>query len=83
MLVDRNVRRTMGKMGQPLPEELVQDIFTCPNAGQDWHSQIIALGRERQATASKKLDDLLAEEIRDILITREATKPNMGSSWCF
>lgn len=74
--VQRDVVRTRGKFGNPLPEDLQrhEDIFTCRNAGEEWHSQIIALLREIDQTASHKLATLLESEIVEICRTRQTTK---------
>lgn len=73
MQVERNILSSSGKYGHPVPGRL-EDIFTCQYSATAWHRQVIALLQERDKTASKKIDDLLAEEIQQILITRQPTK---------
>lgn len=72
----REVAVTRGKFGQELPENLhrIVDVFSCRYAGEEWHSQIIALLREIDKTASQKLASLLQSEIVEICRTRQATK---------
>jgi len=78
--VQRDILRTKGKFGNTLPEELqhYEDIFTCRYSGEEWHSQIIALLREVDHTASQKLATLLESEIVEICRTRQTTKKLTG-----
>jgi hypothetical protein len=66
----------MGKFGNSLSKDLHrdEDIFTCRSSGEEWHSQIIALLKEIDHTASQKLALLLQSEIVEICRARQATK---------
>lgn len=77
MDVERGVLRTKGRYGI-LTEPRKEDIFTCPNAGKDWHSQIIALIREKDRTPSTLLANLYEEEIVDIRKRKKKTKDWTG-----
>jgi len=52
------------------------DKFTCPNAGQDWHDQVIAIRRLQRDTPSQTFVDLVEVEIQQIIKTRRPTKQN-------
>lgn len=67
---------TRGRFGQPYSEDQQYrvDVFTCRHAGEEWHSQIIALMREIDKTSSQKLSQLLESEIEEIRSTRKNTK---------
>lgn len=56
------------------------DVFTCPNSGHDWHTQIIKIKEEIQKTASGVLADMMQKEIDLILLSKEATK-KVTTSW--
>jgi hypothetical protein len=74
--VQRDILRTKGKFGNTLPADShrEEDVFTCRHAGEEWHSQIIALLKEIDRTASQKLASLLESEIVEICRTRQVTK---------
>lgn len=80
MEVKRNVLRTKSKYGTGLPPELVkhEDIFTCSNAGQEWHTQLIALIKEIERTPSQKIAELIQSEIQEIKEKRQPTKKLYG-----
>lgn len=48
--------------------------YECPNAGQPWHRQVIALKKLMRDTPSATIHDMLAEEVVGIIQTREPTK---------
>jgi len=50
------------------------DRFRCPNLGEDWHKQILALYHEIRKTPSNIIENLLNQEIEEILKTRKTTK---------
>jgi len=52
----------------------LHDSFWCPNAGKDWHNQVIALKEEIEKTASTKVAKLLQAELKQVRKTRKATK---------
>jgi hypothetical protein len=52
----------------------VYDRFECPHRTKDWHKQVVAIRKEAMATSSKKLEALLLDEARDILLSEQATK---------
>ncbi len=51
----------------------LHDVFTCENSGQPWHSQVIALRQEQEATRSASIKTILEDEIRQIFTTRRPT----------
>jgi hypothetical protein len=80
MDVERNVNgptswaESMGK-GKHL-----HDKFICPNSGEDWHDQLIALDKEMRKTSSSQVAALIESEIEEVRRTRVCTrKANM---WC-
>lgn len=50
------------------------DEFECPNIGEKWHEQVIALRRVVEKTPSKVLATLLQSEAEGVLKTRKETK---------
>jgi hypothetical protein len=54
------------------------DQYTCPNAGTDWHNQVIGLLKEIAKTPSQYLAEILRKEIESILKSKEATKKVTG-----
>lgn len=50
------------------------DGFSCPNAGQPWHDQLIELKEMANATPSRAIATLLIAEIAEIMQTKCPTK---------
>lgn len=50
------------------------DHFTCPHAGEEWHTQLITLKELANHTPSKAIADLLGKEIEEVLQNRIVTK---------
>jgi hypothetical protein len=48
--------------------------FTCPNAGTNWHNQVIKLKKAINDTPSAELTKIFAKEMKSILKNRKATK---------
>jgi hypothetical protein len=56
----------------------LHDCFTCPNAGLDWHDQLIALDRELRKTSSNLVAKMIEAEIKEVKETRVATRKAAG-----
>lgn len=79
MSVERNKQiykyRYPGNTGETHP----RDVFTCDSSGEPWHNQVIALRRLILSTPSSRIAQMLEDEIRDIIRTKQPTKEN----WLF
>src|SRR5688572_27744985 len=51
----------------------LHDSFTCPNAGEDWHTQLIKLMEYRKSLPSRRLRDIIDGEIDELKLTRVST----------
>lgn len=51
----------------------LHDSFSCKYSGEDWHLQVLALKMRLEKEISKKIADLLTEEINEILTTKKVT----------
>lgn len=74
MNVERDVEGATGFAEAMAGRKHKHDRFTCPNAGKNWHVQIIKLGHEAKNTASAAIERMINDEIRGILETRRPTK---------
>lgn len=50
------------------------DLFWCKNRQEDWHIQARALMKKIAETPSKKIADIMQEELEEVLLKRIATK---------
>jgi len=50
------------------------DVVSCPNAGKDWHSQLIGIKKVIINTPSKVLANMLEKEAKELIRTKKATK---------
>jgi hypothetical protein len=66
MDVSRNVKKTHGRYG-PLKKNRIVDAFTCLSSGTDWHNQVIELRKYSSSIPSRKLSNIVDEEIAEIL----------------
>jgi hypothetical protein len=74
MGVERNVDAATSFIEAQSGGKHLHDKFVCPNAGKDWHVQIIALLQESKNTSSSKLSQIYQKEIEQLRSTRKATK---------
>ena len=56
----------------------VYDRYTCKNAGENWHNQIISLLKEIDRNPSVLLGNIMKKEIKGILKNKKATKITYG-----
>jgi hypothetical protein len=52
----------------------LHDRFECPNLEEMWHKQVRAIKIEIARTSSKRLEDILTDEVEQIIKTRKETK---------
>lgn len=76
MDVERNVPPSGGFAGAMAGHNRYYDKFWCKSRKEKWHRQARALKHEIRTTPSKKLADLMQEELTGILQTKIATKWN-------
>src|ERR1019366_800343 len=62
MEVERNINGPTGMAEAMGKGKHLHDHFSCKHANQDWHSQILALKKEQQETASTTIRDILEGE---------------------
>jgi len=74
-------RRWAASKDSELPNPRIVDKFTCDNAGQDWHDQVIVLKRLQRDLPSRILSDLIEPEIGQIITTKTPTKSNWGINY--
>ena len=66
-LVERNLPAksgfiaAMGRMDKP------RDEFSCPNLEEEWHKQAVNLVLEIEKTPSKRLAQLMQQDLEDLL----------------
>lgn len=78
MDVERNVECATGMAEAMAGRKHLCDRFTCPNAGQDWHNQLIALRQLIDRTPSRTLAGLVQAEVNEIMQRRQPTKHKWG-----
>ena len=74
MDVRRNVDGPTGYAEAVGKRSHLHDFFFCPFRDDAWHKQIHKLYEAIRETPSKRLADIMKEEIDDILDSREPTK---------
>lgn len=80
--VKRNVKRTRGKYGFEIKPPRMIDVFSCENTDQRWHRQVIDLKKYLSRIPSRKISDIIEQEIEEILENREPTKtPTLDDNW--
>lgn len=50
------------------------DRFTCPNVGQDWHTQAMNLRQEIEKTSSAALAGIMEQELATVIETKTVSK---------
>ena len=73
MVVERNQYGPTSSVAAMAGFQSHHDSFSCPNSGKTWHNQAIALMKEVKRTSSKRLKEMLQEELDMILCTRTPT----------
>jgi len=74
MRVTRNTYGKMSMFGSPR----THDLFTCKDSDEKWHKQVLALRLEIEKTPSKRISDLLYQDVAEIMGSKEATKEFPG-----
>jgi hypothetical protein len=74
MLVEKNINGATGMVEALSGNKHLHDRFTCPNAGLDWHTQMIKLKMLQIETPSATISDLLQDEINIIMCRKKPTK---------
>jgi hypothetical protein len=78
MDVKRNVNGPTGYAEAIGGGKHLHDSFSCPNAGEDWHNQLIALDKELNKTSSTRVAALIEVEIKEVKETRVCTRKASG-----
>jgi len=72
--VIRDVLGPRSSIGAMFGHKSRHDSFCCPNAGDKWHDQALALLEMAYKTPSKVFEEMLLKEAEAIIQSREATK---------
>jgi hypothetical protein len=65
--VKRNVRTPTSWASAMAKKYSVKDVFTCPNAETPWHDAALAITKEISNTSSKRLANLLQQDLDDLV----------------
>jgi hypothetical protein len=74
MNVKRNLNGPTSWVGAMAKSNHLHDSFTCGHAEEDWHIQVRVLKQRIEDETSKKMADLLTEEVNEVLSTKKTTK---------
>lgn len=74
MDVKRNVEGPRSLAGAMSGLHRKYDEFTCSNAGERWHQQVVLLNMEASRTSSGWIEESLRREATHVLLTRQTTK---------
>ena len=70
-LVKRNLPVPLGFIaamaGLDKPRDKFYDEFSCPNLKEKWHKQAVKLVKEIQKTPSKRIAQLMQQDLEDLL----------------
>lgn len=78
MDVRRNVNGPTGMAEAMGGGKHLHDSFSCPNSGEDWHDQLIALDKELRKTSSSAIAAILEKEIEEVRKLRICTRKAAG-----
>ena len=70
MKVRRNILGSTGYNEALSGHKHLHDRFECPDYEQKWHQKLADLVQEMEGTASKKIKQIIIEEIAEILQRR-------------
>jgi len=73
MEVERNVNGPTGSIEAMSGGKHLHDSFFCKHTKESWHCQVRVLKQRIEKETSKKLSDLLTEEMNEVLKTRKTT----------
>lgn len=80
MDVQRGVNGPTSSIGAMAGFKHLHDSFFCPFSKENWHQQVLALKSRIGKEISKKLIDILTEEMEEILKTKT---PTLDRYWTF
>ena len=70
-LVERSLPVRLGVIaamaGLEQPRDKFYDEFSCPNLKEKWHEQAVKLVKEIEKTPSKRLAQLMQQDLEDLL----------------
>jgi hypothetical protein len=74
MNVQRNIEGPTSWIGAMTKSKHLHDSFTCGHAEEDWHIQARCLRKRIEEETSKKMSDILTEELNVVLSQKFPTK---------
>ncbi len=74
MDVKRNVDGATGMAEAMSKSKHLHDSFSCPNRPAEWHKQAKALIEDADKTSSKRIEDILIAEAKEVIIAKKETK---------
>jgi len=54
----------------------LHDRFTCPNSGEPWHREALALRQAMEDTPSRRVRALMGEDLDELLAAHAASRRN-------
>ena len=66
-LVERNLPAKSGFISAMARMDEPRDKFSCPNLEEEWHGQAVKLVMEIEKTPSKRLAQLMQQDLEDVL----------------
>lgn len=66
-LVERNLPAKSGFISAMARMDKPRDEFSCPNLEKEWHEQAVQLVMEIEKTPSKRLAQLMQQDLEDVL----------------